>query len=269
MRSELLPELETYYNPAIRDALTRLSVIAGDEVDFMDQKAASALDSATISRLPGRLVISSDVLAEMHRAVARRVLRLGIERIRGDLADVEFESIDRILELSRTASAKENSMMLPHGDTAVSVRNGTIEITALTAHAEFRPFERELTVPGTTVIAELGIDVETSLVVTKVMTVGDSDAMLDADRVVRPLVLRNRRTGDRMQPLGMKGTKKIQDILTDRKVPTENRDRIPIIADAIGIVWVAGHALSERVRISDTTTNALRITIRPDEQGLW
>ena len=62
-----------------------------------------------------------------------------------------------------------------------------------------------------------------------------------------PLAVRFRRPGDRFRAPGMDGrAKKLQDYLVDRKVPREERDRLPLVVDAHDrIVWIVGHAVAE------------------------
>ena len=48
-------------------------------------------------------------------------------------------------------------------------------------------------------------------------------------------VVRGRRPGDRMRLLG--GTRKLQDVLVDRKVPRRLRDAMPVIAVGGEVVW--------------------------------
>jgi tRNA(Ile)-lysidine synthase len=63
--------------------------------------------------------------------------------------------------------------------------------------------------------------------------------------------IRNRRPGDRFQPLGMQGPKKLKDFLIDRKIAAEARDRIPLLLWNDEIVWVAGVEISERFKVTD------------------
>jgi len=66
-----------------------------------------------------------------------------------------------------------------------------------------------------------------------------------------PLLVRSRRPGDRFRPFGAPGHRKVQDLLVDRKVPRDLRDRVPIVVDARGeIVWVVGHAIAEACRVT-------------------
>lgn len=54
-----------------------------------------------------------------------------------------------------------------------------------------------------------------------------------------PLTVRTRRPGDRVQ--GRAGTRKLQDVLVDARVPAESRDGLPVVTDARGnVLWVPG-----------------------------
>jgi tRNA(Ile)-lysidine synthase len=54
------------------------------------------------------------------------------------------------------------------------------------------------------------------------------------------------RDGDRMRPLGLGGTKTLQDLFTDRKIPRALRRTLPVVDVGGEIAWVAGVALDER-----------------------
>ena len=76
----------------------------------------------------------------------------------------------------------------------------------------------------------------------------------------RTLVVDAVRTGDRMQPLGMSGSRKLSDLLTDEKVPRRQRNAVPVIRDGERIVWLAGVRMSEQYRVGPDTTRAFRLT---------
>ena len=62
--------------------------------------------------------------------------------------------------------------------------------------------------------------------------------------------VRNRRPGDKFQPLGMKQEKKLKDFLIDRKIAVESRDRIPLLVWRGRIVCVAGVEVSEAFKVT-------------------
>jgi len=131
---------------------------------------------------------------------------------------------------------------------------------------------RELAVPGRTEVPELGIVMEAEIVeppVSRELAAdpkgigGPGQAIMDWEHVVPPLVVRTWRPGDRLAPLGLGGTKKVQDIFVDAKVPAHKRASVPIVADGEGIVWVCGLRLAARVSVGDGTQRILRLrTVR-------
>jgi len=94
---------------------------------------------------------------------------------------------------------------------------------------------------------------------------------LDAEQVMFPLYLRGRKEGDRIRPLGMEGEKKLQDLLTDAKVPRETRDQIPIVCDQYGLLWVVGQSIAHHARITERTSQVLALSVlaRGTEQSGW
>ena len=77
-------------------------------------------------------------------------------------------------------------------------------------------------------------------------------AVVQLDPCQGPLAVRNRRPGDRFSPPGLLGRKKLQDFFVDRKIARQRRDAVPIIVDGSDqIVWVAGHEIDERFRVTD------------------
>ncbi len=88
-------------------------------------------------------------------------------------------------------------------------------------------------------------------------------AVFDADLVVEPLVMRGWRAGDRIAPIGMAGKrKKLQDLFTDAKIPRSTRAKIPVFADAEGVLWVAGVRQDERCSVRQGTARCLVMTMQ-------
>jgi tRNA(Ile)-lysidine synthase len=83
-------------------------------------------------------------------------------------------------------------------------------------------------------------------------------AFVRRDRVDESLVVRNRRPGDRFRPIGLNGSKKLQDLFVDRKLARDERDRVPVVVDKTDrIVWVAGYGIDEAFRVTDSSQAVL------------
>ena len=92
---------------------------------------------------------------------------------------------------------------------------------------------------------------------------GAQMAIVDARQLGDHLIVRPRRPGDRLQPLGAPGRRKVQDVLVDRKVPRDDRDRVPIVTTEKGdIVWVAGQVLADPYRVTSLTSSVVILTLR-------
>lgn len=89
---------------------------------------------------------------------------------------------------------------------------------------------------------------------------GPSVAWLDADSVHFPLELRPWKPGDRMQPLGMTGSKLVSDILTDAKVPGDRKQRMLVLTSQGRILWLCGMRIAEGVQVRPDSQGVLRIS---------
>uniref|UniRef100_UPI00404A1D98 tRNA lysidine(34) synthetase TilS n=1 Tax=Fulvivirga sp. TaxID=1931237 RepID=UPI00404A1D98 len=90
-------------------------------------------------------------------------------------------------------------------------------------------------------------------------------AKLDFDLLKFPLRLRYWREGDRFQPLGMKGKKKLSDFMIDAKIPLNLKKRVMVLLSENKIVWVVGHRIDERFKITPGTKKAYSLEITNDQ----
>jgi len=85
--------------------------------------------------------------------------------------------------------------------------------------------------------------------------------IVDGDKLQFPLVIRNRRPGDRFQPLGLQGrTTKLKNFLADRHLSRLERSAQPLLFDREGkVVWVVGERLDHRFRITAESCNYVKL----------
>ncbi|MDZ7377634.1 MAG: tRNA lysidine(34) synthetase TilS, partial [candidate division KSB1 bacterium] len=68
-------------------------------------------------------------------------------------------------------------------------------------------------------------------------------------------------SGDRFRPLNSPGQKKLSDFFIDRKVPLHERREIPLLVCDAGIIWVVGHQIDDKFKITDRTTRVLMLKV--------
>ena len=182
-------------------------------------------------------MIAAEALEGLHPAVRRYALRSLAERVAGRPVALGRE---RAAEIWRLAQEPEGGVVELGGGVEARLEHGHVRFALSEAE---RPAEAELRVPGTCrfgaweVRAELRPGPEE-------ITSADI-AALDPDALTgRPAgaELARRRSDP---PLGLAGTKTLQDVFTDRKVPRSLRRTLPVITCEERIAWVAGVAVSE------------------------
>ena len=87
---------------------------------------------------------------------------------------------------------------------------------------------------------------------------------LDFDRIAFPLIFRNWEPGDRMQPFGMKGWKKLSDVFIDDKLNRFQKQEAIIFEDHDQIVCLSGYRIADKVKIDKDTAQVLQITIEEE-----
>jgi tRNA(Ile)-lysidine synthase len=80
----------------------------------------------------------------------------------------------------------------------------------------------------------------------------------------RQLIVRTRRPGDRIRPLGMNGSRKVQDVLTDAKVPPEARDRLPLLVVDDNVVWIPGYRVARAFAARASGAGAVHVRMTFD-----
>ena len=259
VRHELLPYFERHFNPAIRRALARLADIErADDAMLARQAAAAAL--GLLIRDSGRVKVDSNSLLALPEALARRVV---VELVALIGAPAAHDDVERVLDVAagRIPAADLSGGRVEHfsGKLVLVPRDGG----SSAAPPQPRPFSFELPVPGTVQTAD-GWVVEAQWFDRPQRRDPQPDvAQIDAAAASGGLRVRNRRPGDRVRPVGLDGTKKLQDVFVDRKVSRRDRDAVPIITDEEGrIVWVAGHGMGEAFRVTEITKGVIILKLR-------
>jgi tRNA(Ile)-lysidine synthase len=191
-------------------------------------------------------------LAALPRALARLVAQRLADDAAGGRAPSLASHVDDVLALAAHEGTAE--LDLPGGLRAIS-EYGRVRIER--GGATTVPVSAELPVPGRVafgageLICELGD-----------FPIGDGTLAVHA--LARTLVVRPWRPGDRMRPLGLGGSKSLQDLFTDRKVPRERRHQLPVVVSDGEIAWVPGVATGERFRVGPETRARVRLAWRLD-----
>jgi tRNA(Ile)-lysidine synthase len=209
-------------HPAAEANVARTLALLRDEAEVLDLAVDAAMD-ADLTALPPALA------------------RLVLQRMAGDVPIGAHA--DAILALARKGGTA--SLDLPGGLRATSEYG---RVTIAPPSAVESPAPAMLSVPGE---ARFGEGVVTC-------DVGEGNLT----GLAPTLEVRAWRPGDRMRPAGLGGSKSLQDLFTDRKVPRSDRHTLPVVVSDGEIAWVPGVATAERFRAGEDSQERVRLDWR-------
>lgn len=253
IRSEVLPVL-TEIGPGLERHIAATHAELHEEAELLAELVAEALAEA--GEGSGSTAIESRLLAQMQPGLRRLVLRELAERAAGAPVPVSRARASLIAEI---ASRPEGGAVDLGGGVRAVCESGRVRLTAsLPSRAEPAPVR--LIVPGAARFGDWELRAE--VCDAPIEPLGPDVATLDADALGGELEVRAWRDGDRMRPLGLGGSKSLQDLFTDRGVPRSQRGRIPVVIAGERIAWVAGVAVGEQFRLGPGTRRAVVLTAR-------
>jgi tRNA(Ile)-lysidine synthase len=280
LRLHLLPLLRQY-NPSVDQALLRLADIAKEDNAFIEQQASGLWDE--VARQENNTIyLDKKQIANLPIALQRHLLRAAVTKLAGDVRDIEASHIEAARSLLNKPASKRIS--LPHGlichggynELVITRLPSVIASEAKQSQLPPCPFpplpgEFPLKVPGQTVCP--GWKVIASVVRERVASPSSQGALSTSERTCQSnlvahfdfhktgtaLSVRQRRPGDRFQPLGMSMPKKLYEFMVDAKIPRSWRDHIPIVCSPQQIIWVVGWRIDDRVKTTEASKEILRL----------
>lgn len=260
LRLLVFPVLKEHFHPRVVEKLARHAELARDEERCWHDLVKAHWPEVCLHEGAEGVALASPCLRALPAALERRLLRHAIQRLKGDLSgiySVHVESLRRLLGAARGA------MDLPGGVRAVhaagSLRLTRRPATSWQAFSEVIPGAGSYSLPCGALVLRLDAVRAGARPFGVPVAEGWERATLDADTLRWPLTLRFWQAGDRFQPLGMQGTKKLQDFFVDARIPREERRRTPLLCDREKICWVCGLRLDERVKVTASTRHVLVI----------
>lgn len=263
VRNDVLPVLKDRLNPQVIPALARTAALMREDEDWMEAMAKAIFDC--VARGDGRLDAAALC---MHPAPARR--RVLKQWLLGGAFPLEgadrslFSRLDALVSRSKGSQAVD----LHAGWTAERHYDELVLMAPRSAEPDAPACRVRLKLDALTNVPSLGVTVrvrKSSGIVrdaTRRPGVWPATATISAARVGRAgLYLRTPQPGDRMRPLGIKGSQKLQDIFVNLKLPRAERARIPLIECRGEIVWVPGFRISEGWQVGSNSEATIELVL--------
>jgi len=232
IRHQIIPLLQQQLNPNLLPTLTRTMTLLNDENQWLEEQAHT-YNAQTIAAAP--------------KALQRRWIRHWLHQQQID--DIPFEVVEQITEALHQPEGTRHCDI--NADFLVRVEYGIPSL---------HPRNERSTTPEWTLTQTEGTGWQ-SHVAHGIGILPAHASISIAQLNNRALHVRTPQPGDRFQPLGMQGHRKLQDILTDHKVPLAQRSQLPVICCQDEIIWLPGYAIAHNWRLENQQAPALHLNL--------
>jgi tRNA(Ile)-lysidine synthase len=259
IRRRILPFIDDEAIVALAQKGSEMAEIA-DDVRFEATRATSEL----VRRVPGGVEIDRAGLGKLSPAISGAVLRGVLEgagasptqRLIIDIQDKLVPSDDCRLDVGE-------GLRLVSDEDFLVLEPVPPEIPTVPALPEVA-----VAIPGTVFSDAWDVEVEVEEVdpaeidQDEIKIWWPREVLIDADAISGGLRMRSRLDGDRFSPLGLGGTRKLQDMLVDLKIPRGLRESVPVVVDDDKIVVAVGVQIDDSVKVTPRTQRILRLYFR-------
>ncbi|OEF95774.1 tRNA lysidine(34) synthetase TilS [Desulfuribacillus alkaliarsenatis] len=258
IRNCLLPQLTKEYNDNTKQALLNLSDLAREDDLYFQKIAEKEVKNVLVNVIANEQYhLNRYKMVNMHIALQRRVLLLILYYLKKETR-FQKKHIDSIIAWI-TAKESGGLMQLPAG---ILVSREAESIIIYKEREELTPLKMQKLNLGKNLLSN-GSIIELAVSICEsgnrykntVNTVYFDKNELPAGS----LFCRSRKDGDRMTIFGMNGSKKVKDILIDAKVPSYEREQIPVVVSEDEILWLAGVRRSNVAPVTSKTKEVVMI----------
>lgn len=240
IRHEILPLLEQI-NPNVITAINNLSKVAECELELLDEYLASVKKDKIIT----------EEFAKLSKNLQQKIV---YDYIYNSEIDYDYRLIENatnfLIESIKKNKVAKFSLDKDH---YLYINSKTIEIIK-----NYKKNKEVISVTGAGEYDYNGKVIEIRECSEPAQITDESNVYVDLS-AYKNLVLRTRRDGDIIRPLGFNGTMKLKKYLMSKKIPQYKRNNLILLCNEDEVLWVAGIGLSEKIKTTKTSTHKLQI----------
>jgi tRNA(Ile)-lysidine synthase len=260
IRLKLIPQLKEKMDRNLPSRLAQQAELIREEDDLLDALANAAIDEIRTAEGMNR-----GSLLKHSKAMQRRLLRLWIEATRGHLRGLDFQHIEALLDLIADGPP-QGRLSIPGGWQLVKeYETLRLEKQSRRMGQQCACYSYALHIGEDLHIHEAGLMIQTRAISLPLPSLPDNltEAVFDVASLAADLTLRNFRHGDRFQPLGMAGHKKVKELFIEKKLPLVVRASLPLLLLGDEVIWIPGYGRSELGKVTPATKAILHLKAVP------
>ncbi len=255
IRNKIIPVIEKHFGPKYKGSIDRFSRILTDEDTFLRSLAEKETKKLCTITPGGKIIVDLKKISVYDTCVRRRIIKLLLEKFYRHPGAGSFDQVEQVNDL---IEGRQKAVDLGKELRVIADRNKLILSGAnVTLERQYLAIRDIVELPMISAAIKTGqVGIKSA---SKKKLKGGWKINIDFDKIAEPLEIRGIRSGDKFRPLGLGGTKKIGDYLTDKKQSRHIRDEVVVIRDIKGIIWLVGYEISDRVKITNKTKKVLEI----------
>ncbi len=272
LRNEIIPKIKENINSGIDNNILKFSEIASESERAIHDYSKEVCKKI-ITKNESGIEISNLINREKYENIFSNTVKLGLEKefinvfTFDDITKVKslFSSqVGSVAELSNNVIVIKERESLFVQSKSKSAHKSSDFINSRLGGSERRPKKEsyELKINENFQVGNKIISAEiVNQVDVKYTTSGDVE-FINGDSISFPLTIRKWKDGDRFNPIGLKGTKKISDFLTEAKVNSSSKSEQLLLLNGDKIIWVVGHRIDDSMKISSETKRIIKLVAR-------
>lgn len=239
IRHNIVPVLKDI-NPSVETAVLRTSVNLREDAFVLENEA----DEFLKQNLTSQNKLSLKGFENLETAVGKRVIKKFIESVNSEISleNIHIENAFKTaISGGRTSLPKNCSLVSSRGflflETEKDAENSDFFVNLTECDNEFYNSCEK--------INNLFLN-----------------SSLNCDKIVGKLVIRTRNAGDSIRVAGRGCTKTLNKIFSEKAIPVAIRDKIPVISDDCGVVWVYGVGVAQRCAVNNSSKHIIKIEVK-------
>jgi tRNA(Ile)-lysidine synthase len=253
LRKKIIPELRENINPSIDKAILRSSIVHRSQIKIIEYFIRKIL-TEIVSISSGKVTVKISDLEKYPVEIISEVFKyLFMSHLQ---IDYNFNQYEKLRDLIKSQVGIR--VFLGKNTYAIRERNKIVfsqsEETLLNVNFVLR-------IGKTIEIGNKKVSINYAKKLPKRNSQQGRVEYINADNLSKTLIIRNWEIGDKIQLLGMKGTKRISDVLTDLKIPTLTRKNQLVLVSNNDIVWILGKRISEKYKVTEQSKKIVKLCL--------
>ena len=263
VRLDILPYMRDNFNKDIIDTLNRMTLLLQKDNEFIEEYSKKCYNMYC-KKHNNKLEILKELFEKEMESIITRVVIIAFKEISKSYQNFEMKHIYEIVNLAFRETGKKinltNNIICEnlYGNIVLSKNDNKYYNSCV---------KTEIKLDKDNIIENIEFNnyiINFEVIENKKkekFTKNNLIKLFNYDKIEKEILIRYRKDGDKIIPLGMSGSKKVKDIFINSKVPREERDNTPILCFDDKISWIVGYKTSQLFKIDSDTKMILKITV--------